>query len=1078
LTARLAHTPEDGTNRGPQSRGWFTYQDECAALVLLGSLSDPDLEAVVVERSTDLILLNRAGPDELVSVKHREPNRSGANAWTWTALKQQDVLTHLYAAWNAAQRTCTLAFWTNTGLADQTHELWLACAKRDTRGERSAPTPALLRRIAQHTGASQNDALAFLEALSILEQPLAHRADITDVGIQRTADLLAQHRPHGTNSAARECYKHLCERIQHAGSDARDPRDPITSLAATLAQAQTRRAELRQRRGYLERDEIIAQLLLVHDQLDARRLPHVDAYDWEQDAQFTGREQDLQRLDDYLRPGDPSPTAPVVIHGVTGCGKTSLATQYAASRAEHFRPVFVNGANRLSLMQTLDKLSGLPDPPRDASGIAQAAGPVTRRLPGNCATLLVIDGVTDARVIEGIVPRRSLCRVVITSVAGHLDQGYHHLELGPWTRQETRRHIESTLPDCTPEDRDRLARALADHPQSVTQAINYCRAARRPIRYFLRKLNNAPLAALALGQASGHPTSAVESITINVQSAREREPVAFDLLALLAHMGSDPFDDTLFDTAHTPALVAHDRENWRRHMTDRISRPRVPDPAGTIEHTTVRARAVDAALSEEDARDQAAMTLVGLSLAERRPTGLVVHPLVALVVRHLVGDPRPWLEIGLGLFAQLADTDPTDFDARTERHLGHVVPMVETALAAGLYGPRVAEACTSVTQYLAVHGAWGAGPLGIETACQFARRITDVFIERAHAGHMPWPVALDQRIAYAVTLARTGEHQDAEAELLAVIEQAAQHRDLESHLSALLTLSELVVVTDRARRARLVLEQIDRIPQHLIAASPVTVASIAHIKGGALCRLGRLPEAIEVNHAALTVVANATIPERLRADLHGDAVQLARYTKKPQELLHHARAVLQIRRRNSHDRPNWLLLDGLQQCADAAIDAGALPQAEELINEAEALARTHFTTTCFEYAKILGVRGRLHLTRGRLHAARTDLLEAAGILRAGATTDRFHLPAVLVHLAQATAALGAPGRALNLIEEAIEIDTGALGPQHPETLLDIQIRTDIQRAAQHHTTQSLWGADTGARELTWVFARLAGASMS
>ena len=1067
-TTRLARFPEDPSNPGRKVRGWFTYQDECAALTLLGSLGSANLEAVVVERSTDLILLPRGGAlAELVSVKHREPNRSGANYWTWSALKEEHVLSDLYAKWNAAGRVCTLAFWTNAGFSGRTHDLWLTCA------EKGSPTRSLIDQIREHTGASERDARAFLGALNIPPQPLPRRAEITDIGLQRTADLLRQHRPHGTESAA-TCYQQLLERVQHASSDARDPRDPVTALAATLAQAQTRRAELRERRTYLDRDDIVAKLLFTHDQLDAQRLPDVGAHGWEQDDQFTGRDGYLHELDRYLKPGDPTPIAPVVVHGVTGCGKTSLATQYAASRARHFRPVFVNGASRRSLIRDLMRLAGDSSPERWAVGVAQAAGPVTPRLPGNSATLLVIDGVTDPRVLHGIVPRRSLCRVLITSVVGHLDQGYHHLELGPWSRAETCRYIETALPGCPPKERDRLAHALADHPQSITQAVNYCRAARRPIGHFLRKLNSEPLSALALGDANGHPRSAAESITVNVQSAREREPLAFELLAFLAHMGSDPFDDTIFDTAHRLALVTRDPDNWQRHLSGRISSNREADPTDLAEPASDRARTVDAALRDEDARDQAADTLVSLSLAERRDGGLVLHPMVALVARSLVGDPRPWLEIGLGLFADLLAIEATDFDAMTERHLGHVVYMVETALAKGLYGPDVAEACISVTQYLAVHGTWGAGPLGIETACEFARRVCDIFTERAHAGHIPWFILLDQRIAYAVTLARTGLPRDAESELLAVIQNARQRRDLRSQLAALLTLTELVVVTDRAKRAEFVLTQIDQIPHQYTTASPSTIASIAHIKGGALSRLGRFPEAIAINQAALAVVADAQIPDRLRAELHGDAAQLARYSKDFDALLRHARAVLEIRRKHSHDRPNWLLIDGLQQCADAAIDARDLRLAEQLINEAEPLARRYFDTNCAEYARVLGVRGRLRLTVNRVTDARADLTEAARILRSGSATDRFYLPAVLIHLGIATAALGARDQALSLVDEAIEIDTDALGPDHPETLFDIEVRNDIQRALQPPAPRPLWGASTEASQLTWVFARLSG----
>ena len=94
---KLARLPVDGGNPAPKVRAWFQFQDDCAALVLLGHLADDALAGVVIERATDMILVRTDGDPELVSIKHREANRGGSAAWTWSALEQDRVLVDLHA---------------------------------------------------------------------------------------------------------------------------------------------------------------------------------------------------------------------------------------------------------------------------------------------------------------------------------------------------------------------------------------------------------------------------------------------------------------------------------------------------------------------------------------------------------------------------------------------------------------------------------------------------------------------------------------------------------------------------------------------------------------------------------------------------------------------------------------------------------------------------------------------------------------------------------------------------------------------------------------------------------------------
>ena len=454
MPSAVAALPEDRRNTALETRARYRYQDECAAIALLNHLGSDDLEGVLIEHSTDLILLPVQGVPELVSIKHREPNQSGESGWSWNALKRQSVLIDLYDAWNSAGRRCTLAFWTNGGFNGATYRLWKVCTRQ------TEPTEDLLRSLTAQLSASRTDVEAFLAALTIPVDPLPRRKEATDVGVRRTADLLEKHRP-GSTWYAEDCYRALLDRIAKAGTDVPEAEAlPKPTVAATLA-ASADRSQVRLLRRFLRADQLLQELLSVYDRQAAASLPDAGQHGWEPDTQFVGRSDLLSDLDQLLRPGLPLKVSPVVIHGIPGCGKTSVAAQFAATHKAILRPIFINASSRVALINDLAVVAGSHDVSDWDTGIAELHGPVTPRLPGNSATILVIDGVTDADTVRGIVPRKSLCRVIITSTVSYLEQGYEHIELNGWSREESHEFIKTVLNEASQEDREKTCASPA-----------------------------------------------------------------------------------------------------------------------------------------------------------------------------------------------------------------------------------------------------------------------------------------------------------------------------------------------------------------------------------------------------------------------------------------------------------------------------------------------------------------------------------------------------------------------------------------------------------------------------------------
>lgn len=334
----------DSRNTAPETRARFRYQDECVAVAVLNHLPSDSLAGIIVEYSTDVILVPSRGTPELVSIKHREPSQFAEPSWSWSALKKQDVLRHLHLAWTASSKRCSVAFWSNGGFTGATYALWKTCALQEPL------TSEVVRQMSVHLKVDVAEAEDFIRALTIPRQPLPRRKEISAVGISKVQRLLQRHGD-PTGNEAQESYEALVALIAEASTDS--PADEI-GLGATLHAAARGEADMRMGSSWLSRDRLMRALL--EPLKDGNRLdPTTTAYpySWEPDPGFVGRESYLDEVAELLDVEIEDPVAPVVIHGVPGCGKTSFALQFAALRSDVFSPVIVNGSTKASLLRDL-----------------------------------------------------------------------------------------------------------------------------------------------------------------------------------------------------------------------------------------------------------------------------------------------------------------------------------------------------------------------------------------------------------------------------------------------------------------------------------------------------------------------------------------------------------------------------------------------------------------------------------------------------------------------------------------------------------------------------------------------------
>ena len=288
------------------------------------------------------MLLGNDGHRELVSVKHRDP---GQHDWTFAKLKIESVFRDLHAVWKAMGETGDFVFESNKGFD---RELVPFVGHP---GERRAPGPDIVRKLASHLQAGAAEVRRFLGHFILRRDPLPSRDHIDAVGTQYMAEVLRQ--LDMDPAGALHCFTALAERIAAASTE--EPPDPaqrVSRLVGFMRDIEDRRDELAAR--LLPMAEL--RNIIISESLDAARstAPGMMTAAVAQPAygvevlplrvaipdygpvladiglrQFTGREWLLSKIEDALRAngatGSSATGQYVLIEAGAGLGKTTLA---------------------------------------------------------------------------------------------------------------------------------------------------------------------------------------------------------------------------------------------------------------------------------------------------------------------------------------------------------------------------------------------------------------------------------------------------------------------------------------------------------------------------------------------------------------------------------------------------------------------------------------------------------------------------------------------------------------------------------------------------------------------------------
>ncbi|GAA3888654.1 hypothetical protein GCM10022243_61940 [Saccharothrix violaceirubra] len=159
-------------------------------------------------------------------------------------------------------------------------------------------------------------------------------------------------------------------------------------------------------------------------------------------AWFTGRDRELDRLEEVRRRRDPDRPTVVVLTGPGGVGKTALSLRWANSLAPHY----ADGQLFVDLNGFSDDTP--TDPGEAASSFLRALGVPATAVPAHLAEqtalyrtvtadrslIVVLDNALSAAQVKVLVPSSPAGLVVVTSrskLTGLLGEGAHIVEVGP-----------------------------------------------------------------------------------------------------------------------------------------------------------------------------------------------------------------------------------------------------------------------------------------------------------------------------------------------------------------------------------------------------------------------------------------------------------------------------------------------------------------------------------------------------------------------------------------------------------------------------------------------------------------------
>ncbi len=254
---------------------------------------------------------------------------------------------------------------------------------------------------------------------------------------------------------------------------------------------------------------------------------------------LAGREALLSELDARLSAGDGRVLRTVVLCGLGGAGKTSVAVEYA-----HRHLAGVGVAWQLAAEDATVLAAGFAElaaqlGARGLADVRDSVASVHAVLAGFSAPwLLLFDNAADLASLAAFLPPAGPGQVLITSQNPHWPS--QPMDVPVLDPDVAAAFLISRTGDPDRTAARDLAGALGGLPLALEQAAAYIRATGLTLARYLSVFRNRAADLLTRGQAAGHPASVAATLGLALSRLEDEAPPAAGLLQLLACLAPEP----------------------------------------------------------------------------------------------------------------------------------------------------------------------------------------------------------------------------------------------------------------------------------------------------------------------------------------------------------------------------------------------------------------------------------------------------------------------------------------------------------------------------------------------------------